>query len=103
MERVAVSTSNLVKNSSLANATRKAELRCALLLFCVDPTLPTGEPNPCTFEDQKICGYGQDKTDIFDWTWNTGGTATVATGPANDHTLGTSRGMFAQYHTLLQY
>ena len=41
----------------------------------------------CDFEPASICGYQQDKTDNFDWTYSQGRTSTLGTGPANDHTL----------------
>lgn len=50
----------------------------------------------CDFESKTICGYTQDNTDNFDWTRSFGGTASVGTGPANDHTYGTKSGMFIQ-------
>ena len=47
----------------------------------------------CDFEDSKICGYMQDKSDDFDWTRDNGGTTTQGTGPNADHTYGTKEGM----------
>lgn len=57
---------------------------------------PTGTPSSrkCTFEQSNICGYTQDKTDVFDWTRKSRGTGTSGTGPSQDHTYGTSRGEF---------
>lgn len=46
----------------------------------------------CNFESSSICNYVQDKTDVFDWTRQSRGTASSNTGPSNDHTYGTSRG-----------
>ncbi|XP_069133150.1 MAM and LDL-receptor class A domain-containing protein 1-like [Argopecten irradians] len=48
----------------------------------------------CSFEDTHICGYTQDKTDVFDWTRNSGATGSTSTGPSNDHTYKTSRGHY---------
>ncbi|KAH3887677.1 hypothetical protein DPMN_011695 [Dreissena polymorpha] len=55
----------------------------------------TTAPADCTFETINICGYIQDKTDVFDWSFQSGGTATTGTGPTNDHTYGTASGMLA--------
>lgn len=52
----------------------------------------TGARRTCGFESRSICGYKQDTTDQFNWTWKSGRTSTVGTGPTNDHTYGTSRG-----------
>ena len=51
-------------------------------------------PVDCDFETVDICGYKQDTTDTanFDWTRDFGGTRSVGTGPATDHTYGTSNG-----------
>lgn len=51
-----------------------------------------GSVRSCGFESRGICGYTQDTTDQFNWTWKSGGTATQNTGPSNDHTYGTARG-----------
>ena len=53
----------------------------------------------CTFETSQICGYTQDKTDTFDWTWHHGSTTSVNTGPLTDHTLGTSFGHYVYTET----
>jgi hypothetical protein len=43
----------------------------------------------CTFEDTRICGWTNEKTDDFDWTRQNGATPSGVTGPPNDHTYGT--------------
>ncbi|XP_066300034.1 MAM and LDL-receptor class A domain-containing protein 1-like [Branchiostoma lanceolatum] len=53
----------------------------------------------CGFEDASLCGFTNDGGDIFDWTWQTGGTGTVNTGPTVDHTYGTSAGHFVFIET----
>ncbi|XP_019632083.1 PREDICTED: MAM and LDL-receptor class A domain-containing protein 2-like [Branchiostoma belcheri] len=53
----------------------------------------------CGFEDNSLCGFTNDGGDIFDWTWQTGGTGTVNTGPTVDHTYGTSAGHFVFIET----
>ncbi|CAG5126615.1 unnamed protein product, partial [Candidula unifasciata] len=45
----------------------------------------------CNFE-LDFCGYVQDKTDEYDWTWHSGSTPSDNTGPVEDHTYGTSYG-----------
>ncbi|XP_055957692.1 MAM and LDL-receptor class A domain-containing protein 1-like [Patella vulgata] len=53
----------------------------------------------CDFEDSKLCGWTQDKTDSFDWSRNRGSTGSNFTGPAADHTLGTSKGFYMYIET----
>ncbi|XP_025084912.1 MAM and LDL-receptor class A domain-containing protein 1-like [Pomacea canaliculata] len=50
----------------------------------------------CDFESTsgQLCGFIQDKTDVFDWTLNSGGTSTAGTGPFADHTYGTLAGHY---------
>ncbi|XP_033751988.1 MAM and LDL-receptor class A domain-containing protein 1-like [Pecten maximus] len=48
----------------------------------------------CTFEDQKLCGYTQDRRDNFDWSWKSGHTSSANTGPSADHTYGSARGHY---------
>ncbi|XP_046571399.1 MAM and LDL-receptor class A domain-containing protein 1-like [Haliotis rubra] len=48
----------------------------------------------CDFEAKAICGYTQDKTDKFDWTWTSHTTSSYGTGPSNDHTYGTTSGHY---------
>lgn len=46
----------------------------------------------CDFENANLCGYTQDKTDVFDWTRGSGQTSSGSTGPTNDHTYSTITG-----------
>ncbi|XP_075340361.1 zonadhesin-like [Odontesthes bonariensis] len=39
----------------------------------------------CSFDDN-LCSWSQTVTDAFDWSWNTGSTPTLMTGPSADHT-----------------
>ncbi|CAG5896753.1 unnamed protein product [Menidia menidia] len=39
----------------------------------------------CTF-DGSLCNWSQTATDAFDWSWNSGSTPTLMTGPSGDHT-----------------
>ncbi|XP_022096408.1 MAM and LDL-receptor class A domain-containing protein 1-like [Acanthaster planci] len=48
----------------------------------------------CDFESKTICGWKQITADDFDWTVQTGGTASTNTGPQFDHTLGTAKGSY---------
>ncbi|XP_067654295.1 MAM and LDL-receptor class A domain-containing protein 1-like isoform X2 [Haliotis asinina] len=48
----------------------------------------------CDFETTSICGFTQDKTDNFDWTWTSHTTSSRGTGPSNDHTYGTRSGHY---------
>ncbi|XP_071956926.1 MAM and LDL-receptor class A domain-containing protein 2-like [Antedon mediterranea] len=58
------------------------------------PTPPPG-PVDCDFESGGICNtWTQANDDDFDWTFGTGSTATIDTGPAFDHTLGTAAGHY---------
>ncbi|KAJ0058726.1 hypothetical protein NL108_000437, partial [Boleophthalmus pectinirostris] len=41
----------------------------------------------CNF-DQSLCNWNQMMTDAFDWTWLSGSTPTLMTGPSADHTGG---------------
>lgn len=65
------------------------------------PTTPgTGSVRSCGFESRGICGYTQDTTDQFNWTWKAGRTSTSSTGPSNDHTYGTARGRFSFFFSI---
>ena len=46
----------------------------------------------CNFENG-YCNYTQSKTDVFDWTRSYGQSQSSGTGPNNDHTYGTPRGI----------
>ena len=48
----------------------------------------------CDFEGG-MCGMSQDNGDVFDWTRHKGRTSSMNTGPANDHTMGTTDGNFS--------
>ena len=50
----------------------------------------------CNFEDYNdpYCTYANVNTDTFMWSIGTGGTLTANTGPSNDHTLGTNKGIY---------
>ncbi|XP_025084909.1 MAM and LDL-receptor class A domain-containing protein 1-like [Pomacea canaliculata] len=59
---------------------------------------PTTSGLACDFE-VGLCGWDQKTKDDFDWTLHSGQTATVNTGPSNDHTLGTSSGHYLYIET----
>ena len=50
----------------------------------------------CNFEDYNdpYCTYANVNTDTFMWSIGTGGTLTANSGPSNDHTLGTNKGIY---------
>ena len=50
----------------------------------------------CDFETN-LCGYTQDKTDDFDWTWRGNRTGSPGTGPSADHTTGSATGNYEIY------
>ncbi|XP_050407926.1 mucin-2 isoform X1 [Patella vulgata] len=52
------------------------------------PTCVVGISLECDFEDEELCGWGQSDDDHFEWTWLSGATPTVNTGPSHDHTFG---------------
>ena len=52
----------------------------------------------CNFETD-ICNWIQDDQDDFDWSWHSGGTSTLGTGPRLDHTLGTLQGHYIYIET----
>lgn len=48
-------------------------------------------PLVCNYEcsfDSNLCSWSQMMTDAFDWTWTSGSTPTLMTGPSADHTGG---------------
>ena len=47
------------------------------------------------FQQNSIEGWVQDLTDDDDWTFQSGGTTSAATGPQADHTTGTASGVYA--------
>ena len=48
----------------------------------------------CDFEQDDLCGWSQDASDEFDWTWQSYMTPSyhLGTGPSFDHTLGANKG-----------
>ncbi|BFZ16139.1 hypothetical protein BsWGS_19178 [Bradybaena similaris] len=48
----------------------------------------------CDFETSTFCGWSQDDTDDFDWTWSKGETPTANTGPRFDHTTNSPEGHY---------
>lgn len=56
--------------------------------MAADHPIPFPTDNTCRFEDEKICGFMQDKMDNFDWTRQNALTQnpkrTVNTGPPTD-------------------
>lgn len=52
----------------------------------------------CNFETD-ICNWVQDDSDDFDWSWQSGGTSTVGTGPGLDHTYGNLTGHYIYIET----
>ncbi|XP_055008162.1 zonadhesin-like [Boleophthalmus pectinirostris] len=53
----------------------------------IQPILPQVCNLGCNF-DQSLCNWNQMMTDAFDWTWLSGSTPTLMTGPSADHTGG---------------
>lgn len=64
---------------------------------------PGTSVHACDFEANNICGYMQDTTDNFNWTRTTKATATIGTGPSNDHTYGTSNGIVFPFFLRLKH
>lgn len=52
---------------------------------------PCATAGSCDFESD-LCGWVQRKDDVFDWQRRKGSTPSVGTGPAIDHTLGSTTG-----------
>ncbi|WAR02785.1 MLRP2-like protein [Mya arenaria] len=52
----------------------------------------------CNFE-QDICNWIQDDSDDFNWSYKSGSTATMGTGPSLDHTYGNSTGHYIYIET----
>ena len=52
----------------------------------------------CNFETD-FCNWIQDDSDNFNWSWQSGSTATIGTGPRLDHTLGTLTGHYIYIET----
>lgn len=53
----------------------------------------------CTFEGANICGWWVDQSKPLKWQRATGATASIGTGPKNDHTYGTSAGHYMYIET----
>ncbi|XP_026170358.1 zonadhesin isoform X2 [Mastacembelus armatus] len=62
----------LISGTKLPSTTTEAEPICSL---------------DCNF-DSNLCSWNQMITDAFDWTWQSGSTPTLMTGPSADHTGG---------------
>ncbi|XP_076001184.1 uncharacterized protein LOC142994303 [Genypterus blacodes] len=52
----------------------------------------------CDFE-QDLCAWNQMPTDVFDWTWHSGSTPTMMTGPSSDHTTGDGHYVYIEANT----
>ncbi|XP_022097778.1 MAM and LDL-receptor class A domain-containing protein 1-like isoform X1 [Acanthaster planci] len=57
-------------------------------------TEPCPPPGSCDFEENLCSWTNEPLLDDFDWTRSTGGTPSVATGPAVDHTTNSSSGFY---------
>ena len=55
--------------------------------FCFSTLVGTS----CDFDSGLCDGWRQSNADVFDWTRNTGSTASPNTGPSFDHTSGSGR------------
>uniref|UniRef100_T1IHZ6 MAM domain-containing protein n=1 Tax=Strigamia maritima TaxID=126957 RepID=T1IHZ6_STRMM len=53
----------------------------------------------CNFEDKNLCTWTNGVDDDFDWQLQNGKTISVGTGPAADHTLGSSEGTYLYIET----
>ncbi|TKS79904.1 LDL-receptor class A domain-containing protein 2 Skeletal organic matrix MAM and [Collichthys lucidus] len=49
----------------------------------------------CNF-DSSLCNWNQMVTDAFDWTWQSGSTPTMMTGPSSDHTTGVGHYLYIE-------
>ncbi|XP_033751986.1 MAM and LDL-receptor class A domain-containing protein 1-like [Pecten maximus] len=49
----------------------------------------------CNFDQNDLCTWTQDHSDIFDWTLHRGHTSSFGTGPSADHTTGSANGYYA--------
>ncbi len=58
----------------------------------------------CDFEQDDLCGWSQDASDEFDWTWQSYTTPSyhLGTGPSFDHTLGANKGGEFVYNSFVK-
>ncbi|XP_070566390.1 MAM and LDL-receptor class A domain-containing protein 1-like [Ptychodera flava] len=67
------------------------------------PTLPSDASPPvagsCDFENDTCTWQNEPRTDEFDWTRQSGATASLDTGPSIDHTTGTASGYYVFIET----
>lgn len=68
-------------------------LKC-MLIFCKCFPLVCGLD--CGF-DKNLCSWNQMITDAFDWTWQSGSTPTLMTGPTADHSGGNTPSHYVTY------
>lgn len=65
--------------------------------IAIDDVVVLDQPCPtamyCDFEDTTLCQWSNQAGDNFDWTRASQGTPSLGTGPATDHTTGTSQGI----------
>ncbi|KAF7667524.1 hypothetical protein LDENG_00058550 [Lucifuga dentata] len=54
----------------------------------------------CDFE-QDLCEWSQLLTDVFDWTWNSGSTPTMMTGPSSDHSTGEGHYLYIEANSAI--
>ena len=57
----------------------------------------------CTFDNNDLCSWKNVNGTDFNWLLKSGPTPTVSTGPNNDHTLGTSKGIISHFLFLILF
>ncbi|XP_077978860.1 MAM and LDL-receptor class A domain-containing protein 1-like [Glandiceps talaboti] len=63
-------------------------------------TIPIPSLIDCDFEGGGVCtSWSQASDDDFDWTWSTGSSPSLDTGPSVDHTTGTDQGGYVFIET----